>query len=81
MGTLEVKQSKNNKNVLITMEHIRKAGGCATHARTWFALYNLDFKAFIKNGGIDSKIALRTGDALAIRAAKIAMQEHKERSQ
>lgn len=81
MGILEVKQSKNNKNILITMDHIRKAGGCATHARTWFAHYNLDFKAFIKDGGIDSNIAIKTGDAIAIRAAKIAVQEHKERSQ
>ncbi|WP_431222196.1 hypothetical protein ACQ86O_17725 [Serratia sp. L9] len=58
--------------MLITMEHIRAASGCAWGLRTFFARYGLDVKAFIANGGIESDLLLGTGDALAIRVVEQA---------
>ncbi|NCG53843.1 hypothetical protein [Serratia fonticola] len=58
--------------MLITMEHIRAANGCAWGLRTFFARYGLDVKAFIANGGIESDLLLATGDALAIRVVEHA---------
>ncbi|TQI78692.1 hypothetical protein FHU10_1267 [Serratia fonticola] len=58
--------------MLITMEHIRAAGGCAWGLRTFFARYNLDIEAFIATGSIDSDALLATEDALAIRVVEQA---------
>jgi hypothetical protein len=58
--------------MLITMEHIRAAGGCAWGLRTFFTRYNLDLETFIATGGIDSDLILETGDALAIRVVELA---------
>jgi hypothetical protein len=59
-------------NMLITMEHIRAAGGCAWGLRSFFTRYNLDVEAFIANGGIESDLLMATGDALAIRVVEQA---------
>ena len=58
--------------MLITMEHIRRAGGCAWGLRDFFSRYGLDLQAFINDGGIDKKKLLATGDALAIKTVERA---------
>ena len=57
------------------MEHIRAGGGCAWGLRTFFARYSLDLQAFIRDGGIDSKVLARTGDALAIQIVELAQTQ------
>ncbi|MDF2247682.1 hypothetical protein [Klebsiella pneumoniae] len=64
--------------MLITMEHIRAGGGCAWGLRAFFARYNLDLQAFIRDGGIDSELLAGTGDALAIQIVELAQQTQKE---
>lgn len=56
------------------MAHIRAAGGCAPGARAWFRQYGIDFKRFIRDGGIDAQTLLDTGDAFAIRVVTLAEQ-------
>ncbi|MFB5082471.1 hypothetical protein [Raoultella sp. C349492] len=58
--------------MLITMEDIRAGGGCAPGLRAFFSRYNLDLKAFIRDGGIDADTLLATGDALAIQVVRLA---------
>lgn len=41
-----------NPDYLITMRDIRAAGGCAPGARRWFNIHGLDFKKFIRDGGV-----------------------------
>ncbi|MEQ5285557.1 MULTISPECIES: hypothetical protein [Providencia] len=50
----------------ITMNDIRRGGGCALGLRAFFKRYNLDFDAFIRDKFIDSETLRGTGDALAI---------------
>lgn len=57
------------------MEHIRAGGGCAWGLRTFFARYSLDLQAFIRDGGIDSEVLARTGDALAIQIVELAQTQ------
>lgn len=64
--------------MLITMEHIRAGGGCAWGLRTFFARYNLDLQAFIRDGGIESELLAGTGDALAIQIVELAQETQKE---
>ncbi|USC55800.1 hypothetical protein NE241_12790 [Klebsiella pneumoniae] len=40
--------------------------------RAFFARYDLDLKAFIRDGGIDAEKLLATGDALAISIVRLA---------
>ena len=56
----------------ITMNDIRRGGGCAWGLRTFFKRYNLDFDAFIKDGFIDAEALRGTGDALAIQIVELA---------
>lgn len=60
------------------MEHIRAGGGCAWGLRIFFARYSLDLRAFIRDGGIDSDLLARTGDALAIQIVELAQQTQKD---
>lgn len=57
------------------MEDIRAGGGCAWGLRTFFARYSLDLQAFIRDGGIDSEVLARTGDALAIQIVELAQTQ------
>ncbi|MFP2263658.1 hypothetical protein [Citrobacter braakii] len=68
----------DTQDIFITMAHIRAAGGCAPGARTWFKKYGLDFRAFIRDGGISGKILLNTGDAFAMRVVQLARQNKEE---
>lgn len=62
----------------ITMEDIRRGGGCALGLKAFFTLYNLDLKAFLKKGYIDSEEALKTGDALAIYIVNLAKEKESD---
>lgn len=56
----------------ITMNDIRRGGGCAWGLRAFFKRYNLDFDAFIKDGFIEAEALRSTGDALAIQIVELA---------
>jgi len=49
---------------MITIDDVRSAGHCVRGAKDWFAHYDLDFKAFLRDG-IDEATFLATGDAIA----------------
>lgn len=66
---------KPDNDIFISMNDIRAAGGCASGARAWFRRYHLDFRAFIRDGGISSSALLSTGDALAERIVFIARKK------
>lgn len=59
---------------MITMAHIRRAGYCAAGARAWFAAKGLDWSAFLRHG-VAVEVFEATGDAMAIRVARIARAE------
>jgi len=61
--------------MLITMEHVRAGGGCASGLRTFFSRYQLDLKAFLADGGIDSDTLLATGDAIALNIVRLAEEQ------
>ena len=63
--------------VIITIEDIRACGGCARSLRAFFKRYNLDLKAFIKDGGIDADKLRACNNAIADRV--IAYKEKKIR--
>lgn len=50
--------------MIITISDIRALGYCPRGIRGWFAIHDLDFKDFIRNG-IESEVFLSFGDALA----------------
>lgn len=58
--------------MIITMNDIRRGGGCAWGLRAFFKRYHLDFDAFIKDGFIDAEALRGTGDALAIQIVELA---------
>ncbi|EBG4311428.1 hypothetical protein GA497_19665 [Salmonella enterica] len=68
----------DTRDIFITMAHIRAAGGCAPGARTWFKKYGLDFRLFIRDGGISGNTLLNTGDAFAMRVVQLARQNKEE---
>lgn len=51
----------NPDTLIITMTDCQKAGHCAPGVRRWFHTYDLDFRAFMKDG-ISAKGMLATGD-------------------
>jgi len=58
--------------VVVRMEHVRKAKMCSDGARGFFKRHNLDWCAFLKHG-IDSKLLIETGDAMALKVVKVAI--------
>ena len=56
---------------VITIDHVRAAGLCVNGTRTWFALHDLDFRAFLRDG-CDAEILLSTGDAMALKVVDFA---------
>ncbi|EHN5173248.1 hypothetical protein KI912_003104 [Salmonella enterica] len=65
--------SKNEADSLtVTLAHVRQAGYCPQGSRQFARRYGLDFRRFIREGGIDAEILLATGDALAVRLVDIA---------
>lgn len=67
--------------MLITMDHIRAAGGCAWGLRAFFTRYHLDLQAFIRDEGIAEELLLATGNELALRAVRLAHEQEADRGQ
>lgn len=55
----------NNDPNIIDIDDIRRAGHCVSGTKKWFDAQGLNFRAFIKNGGISADVLLATGDGLA----------------
>lgn len=62
----------------ITIEDIRRGGGCASGLRAFFNHYKLDLKGFLKRGYIESDELINTGDELAIQIVKRAIKYEQE---
>lgn len=76
--TTENTTGANGAPVMVTMAHIRAAGGCAPGLRAWFKKYHLDLRAFIRDGGIEAQSLSDTGDAIALRAVAIARETYQQ---
>jgi hypothetical protein len=59
---------------LVTMRHMRIAGYCSRGTRTFFARHGLDWSGFLRNG-IPARALEGTGDAMAVRVARMARAE------
>ncbi len=57
--------------MIVTMRDVRKAKMCSVGARAFFIRHGLDWGDFLKNG-IDAKIVMATGDAMAQRVVEVA---------
>lgn len=58
--------------MIITLEHVKKAGMCAKGAREFFKNNNLiEWSSFIENG-IDSEVLIKSGDAMALQVVEVA---------
>lgn len=64
------------EDVVVTMEHLRKANYCARGVRTFFDRYGLDYVDFLKNG-IRPELLLQVSDNdwMAQQAVEIARGE------
>lgn len=60
-----------DSDVKVTMRHIREAGMCSKGTRAFFEAHNLDWNEFLREG-IDAAKLEATGDAMAIKVAKVA---------
>lgn len=60
--------------VIVRMEHIRKADLCAKGARYWFESNGLSWSDFLTNGIAAEKVEV-IGDAMADRVCAVARQE------
>jgi hypothetical protein len=67
--------------VKITMQHVRRVRGfsrrdgfCAKGVRRWFAMHDLDYPDFLKNG-IDEEVLLATNDPMALATVEQAHGE------
>jgi hypothetical protein len=58
-------------DVLVTIEHVRKARLCARGARTWFTKHDLDYMKFVQHG-YPASVIEATGDAFGARVVAIA---------
>lgn len=73
MAIITMTRFENKGPVMkITMNDIRRGGGCAYGLRAFFTRYNLDLAAFIRDGFIDAEVLRGTGDALAIHIVELA---------
>ena len=64
--------------VRIRIDDVRAAGYCSSGAKRWFALHDLDFRDFLKNG-ISEKDFLATGDACAEHIVKHRKARYEQR--
>lgn len=59
--------------VVIRMEHCRKAGYCARGIRTLCARYELDYVDFLQNGiSVDKLLAATGEDAMVMAVVEVA---------
>jgi len=63
-----------SSDVIVTIDHARRAGLCVSGARAWFDRHGLDFRAFLREG-IPAQTLLATGDAMAAKAVEHAMRD------
>lgn len=59
-----------NEDFIITMQDLEAHGFCALGTRRWFIIYDIDFKDFLENGILASRLTA-TGDAMGIRAVQL----------
>lgn len=57
--------------VVVTMQHVRKAKMCSRGTRQFFDRYNLDWNTFLQSG-ISSSVILATGDAMGAKVVEVA---------
>jgi hypothetical protein len=58
--------------MIITIDDVHKAGLCSRGARQWFALYGLDYSAFLREGGIHIDRLSNVDDALSRKVIEVA---------
>lgn len=56
--------TQNIGDFIVTIADVRKSGHCASGAREFFEVNNLDFRAFLRDG-VTASTLLATGDARA----------------
>lgn len=61
------------KDVIVTINDVRRGGMCVRGARPWFEMHGLDFRDFLVNGISSTKVE-HLGDPLADRAIKSARE-------
>ncbi len=57
--------------IVVTMEHVRKAKMCSRGTRRFFERYKLDWNTFLQSG-VSSSVILATGDAMGARVVEVA---------
>jgi hypothetical protein len=67
----------NYDEIIVTMDDVRKAGGCAWGALRWLKRHNLDHKKFFntKNPGLPASQLIATGDVMAMDVVRIACEQ------
>lgn len=60
--------------VMVQMRHLRQAKWCAAGTRAWLAHHGFDQLEFVRHGICAERLEA-TGDALALRAVRIAREE------
>lgn len=66
-------------DVIVTIDHVRRAGMCTRGARAWAAQHGIDYVDFLRNGIAAS--VLESKDGLGERVAAFARQEAAQRGQ
>lgn len=61
--------------IIVRIEHVRKAGLCTRGARQWFRMRALDYMQFLKDGLPISRIEA-VGDSLSAKVCAAAREEH-----
>lgn len=61
-------------DVVVRVEHLRKARMCSRGARAWAQRYGIDYVKFLHDGVPASELEA-TGDALGMKLAAVAREE------
>jgi len=64
------------EDFLVTMRDVRAARGCSRGARMFAERHGLDWKEFLKDGILASRL-VATGDAMAINIVEVAKNGRK----
>jgi hypothetical protein len=60
-----------SEDIMITMEHVRKAKMCSGGSRAFFRKHNLDWNKFLTEG-LPASVILATGDSMAEHVVEVA---------
>lgn len=63
-----------SNDVVVKVEHLRKARMCSRGARAWAQRYGIDYVKFLQEG-ISATELEATGDALGMKLAAVAREE------